>query len=193
MTAKGQRKGETQTCELCGIEFYRAPSKLPHLHHYCSRKCSSEARSLPAEEKKARQAKYTREHAALRKEYTRTHREQTRATLKKYQVEHREERRARADVVWRTKKQTAVDVFGGCCQRCGYSDSLSALEFHHVDEDREGGVIPSVMLRSGHIEDVLGQLDGCALLCSNCHHSLHADDWEAKWVKREGWGWTLDD
>jgi len=90
----------------------------------------------------------------------------------------------------RARKRAAVDLFGGRCQRCDYAESMGALQFHHVDENAKD-ITPSWVLQRGKAEDVLAELDKCVLLCANCHAALHAGDWQAVFIKRDGLGWTV--
>jgi hypothetical protein len=87
-------------------------------------------------------------------------------------------------------KRVMVDLAGGHCQRCGYQEFLSALEFHHVDPETKQAT-PAFAIRSGNFEIAYEELDKCVLLCRNCHMALEAFDWEPIFVKRDGLGWTI--
>ena len=67
-------------------------------------------------------------------------------------------------------KRRAVEYKGGKCMICGYSKSLRALEFHHVNDDKETNV-SSFRIRDWDLLKV--ELDKCSLLCANCHREEH--------------------
>lgn len=67
----------------------------------------------------------------------------------------------------------AVEYLGGCCELCGYSKCLDALEFHHRDPSEKDFSISS----RGHSrswERVKKELNKCSLVCANCHREIHA-------------------
>lgn len=72
---------------------------------------------------------------------------------------------------WINRKIKAVEYKGGCCQACGYSKCLGALEFHHRDKDTKE--FSWIKLRLRNWESVLLELDKCDLLCANCHRETH--------------------
>lgn len=78
-------------------------------------------------------------------------------------------------------KQKYVDMFGGSCSRCGFSDGVWALEFNHVDivNKRE---TPSIAINSGDDARALQELDKCVMLCSNCHKTM-GRTWVPKFQK----------
>jgi transposase len=80
-------------------------------------------------------------------------------------------RKCRAEaVVRRRRKVKAILVreAGGACCLCGYSESMRALHFHHVDpvekrlEINARGVALS-------LDTLRAEARKCVLLCSNCH------------------------
>jgi len=66
-------------------------------------------------------------------------------------------------------KQALVEYMGGKCSFCWYSRCLSALEFHHIDVSRKEFNISSTT----NLEKAKKELDGCILLCANCHREAH--------------------
>lgn len=73
----------------------------------------------------------------------------------------------------RVLKDKAVAYKGGCCELCGYSRCVEALEFHHEDPDqKEFGLGQRGMTRAW--EKIKAELDKCQLLCANCHREVHA-------------------
>ena len=69
-------------------------------------------------------------------------------------------------------KSRAVYAMGGKCQCCGYNKCLSALEFHHLNENEKEFSISTNSNRSWAL--VSQELPKCALLCANCHREVHA-------------------
>lgn len=68
-------------------------------------------------------------------------------------------------------KVAAVQYKGGCCNRCGWTGSIAAFEFHHINEDKEFN-IGSAANKSWSI--VKKEVEKCELLCANCHHIEHS-------------------
>lgn len=67
-------------------------------------------------------------------------------------------------------KKKLVSLKGGSCNYCGYNKCMSALEFHHIYNDKE---IQISKLKGYRLEKILKELDKCILLCSNCHSKEH--------------------
>lgn len=87
-------------------------------------------------------------------------------------------------------KQVAVDKAGGCCQKCGYSKYPAGLDFHHVDPSDKAVGITKILYNG--LKDAASELDKCCLLCRRCHSEFTAGEWEAKFIKRNGSGWTIE-
>jgi hypothetical protein len=90
----------------------------------------------------------------------------------------------------RDLKEQAVELAGGCCQKCGYDKYLAGFDFHHIYRV-EKSTNPAMILYSKGIEVAWKELDKCCLLCRNCHSGYEANEWRAKFVKRDGLGWTV--
>lgn len=89
----------------------------------------------------------------------------------------------------RRKKRNLILMAGGNCCRCGYDEFMSCLVFHHVDpteKEHSGNLSASLSF-----EVAAKEIDKCAVLCSNCHASYHASEWEAEFVKRDGVGYRI--
>jgi hypothetical protein len=69
-------------------------------------------------------------------------------------------------------KIVAVAYKGGACQKCGYSKSLWALDFHHLDPNKKDFVISGGTKK---FETIKTELDKCILVCKNCHAEIHED------------------
>lgn len=68
------------------------------------------------------------------------------------------------------QKQRAVEYLGGKCKCCGYSKSVTALQFHHRDRTTKLFQISGNHARAW--SKTLLELDKCDLLCANCHAEL---------------------
>lgn len=83
--------------------------------------------------------------------------------------------RCRQEAVIRRRrrvKEILVGEFGGCCQVCGYSRCLAALEFHHVDPSTKAF---GLARHGAHgIDRLRSEARKCVLLCSNCHAEIES-------------------
>lgn len=74
------------------------------------------------------------------------------------------------------RKITLINMFGGCCQSCGYKKCLRALTFHHNDRKTKKFVVNHSTLQSKNWELILNEVKKCSLLCSNCHIEFHSNE-----------------
>ena len=72
-----------------------------------------------------------------------------------------------------SRKLEFINLKGGCCSKCSYSDNISALEFHHIDSNFKEFSLDSRKISNTKKETLLQELDKCILLCANCHRDLH--------------------
>lgn len=72
---------------------------------------------------------------------------------------------------------------GGKCKACGYTKSLSALCFHHIDPADKGFNVSGVRLTKMSRLQLEREVDKCDVYCLNCHAELH--DVEG-WVHENG-------
>lgn len=72
----------------------------------------------------------------------------------------------------RNFKIQCLEYKGFKCEKCEYSKSIRALEFHHKDQSQKDFEISSVRLKSFN-DSVKNELDKCILLCANCHREEH--------------------
>lgn len=68
-------------------------------------------------------------------------------------------------------KQMSVEYMGGKCSKCGYNESIAALEFHHINPKEKEFAISSAYNKSW--DRIKHELDKCIMLCANCHRELH--------------------
>jgi predicted HNH restriction endonuclease len=80
-------------------------------------------------------------------------------------------------------KNRAIDYLGGKCRICGYDKCPSAMVFHHLDPREKDFDISSRL----SWEAIEPELKKCVLLCSNCHHEVHAG-WYPEYLSEEELG-----
>jgi len=70
-------------------------------------------------------------------------------------------------------KEELVKYKGGKCQiiSCGYSRSLRALKFHHLDPNEKDFTVSGRHCYS--LERLKKEVDKCILVCGNCHDEIH--------------------
>jgi hypothetical protein len=91
------------------------------------------------------------------------------------------------------RKQELINILGGCCQNCGFNAHQSALQFHHVNGNKEkmiSSFYNSPTKYHGEREKLFIELDKCCLLCSNCHDAFHGSDIMLKFQKKM-FGWEI--
>lgn len=72
---------------------------------------------------------------------------------------------------WRNdKKEKLVKYKGGCCEICGYSKCLDALEFHHKEPNKKDFTVAG---KTYSYDKLKNEVDKCILVCSNCHKEIH--------------------
>lgn len=80
-------------------------------------------------------------------------------------------KRCRSQAVSRRRRKVKAILIaeaGGACILCGYSRSVRALEFHHLDPGaKRFGLSSQGLARS--LETMRVEARKCVLLCSNCH------------------------
>jgi hypothetical protein len=78
--------------------------------------------------------------------------------------------------IWYTRKckQDMVDYKGGVCERCGYDDCLTALDFHHLDPTEKDFSLKERTARKV-TDEVKRELDKCILVCATCHREIHEE------------------
>jgi DNA invertase Pin-like site-specific DNA recombinase len=70
------------------------------------------------------------------------------------------------------RKKKLVEYKGGKCVGCGYSKSIRALHFHHIDPSTKEFNIGS---SNYNMDRMLIEVDKCILVCSNCHSEIHEE------------------
>jgi len=72
-----------------------------------------------------------------------------------------------------SRKLKAIELKGGCCEKCGYKKNFAALCFHHKDPSTKSFGIDARNIRMKKWNLILEELDKCSLLCHNCHAEEH--------------------
>ena len=72
---------------------------------------------------------------------------------------------------YRSIKLECVNYLGGKCEKCNYSTSQCAMDFHHRDPGEKDFKISKHLKKFG--DSHKKELDKCMLLCSNCHRETH--------------------
>ena len=76
------------------------------------------------------------------------------------------------------RKISAVALKGGKCEICGGSFAPCSFDFHHPDPDEKTMNISAAMTQYNNERynmEVIPEIMGCHLLCSNCHRVVHWD------------------
>jgi transposase len=82
-------------------------------------------------------------------------------------------RRERVAARRRELKRILVSEAGGGCRLCGYSRSLAALHFHHLDPgEKRFGMGRDGVTRS--LAAMREEARKCVVLCANCHAEVEA-------------------
>ena len=70
-------------------------------------------------------------------------------------------------------RKRLIEIKGGACEKCGYSRSTYALDFHHVNpETKKFNLTVTNMTKAWH--KVLAEAEKCILVCANCHREIEA-------------------
>ena len=68
-----------------------------------------------------------------------------------------------------------IKLRGNKCELCGVSYSYEVYDFHHIDPDEKEMQLVTRMWRGTKMyAKTLIEAEKCALVCSNCHRSIHA-------------------
>ncbi len=58
------------------------------------------------------------------------------------------------------------------CSICGYKRCAAALEFHHLEDDKETTI--SILVRDrASMKRLDDEMNKCSVLCANCHREQH--------------------
>ena len=82
-------------------------------------------------------------------------------------------------------KRKCVEYKGGSC-KCGYNKCLSAMEFHHRNQNEKDFPVSLMMRASIPWEKIREELDKCDLVCANCHREKHEEILAEKYKIKNG-------
>ena len=71
-------------------------------------------------------------------------------------------------------KETCIDYLGGECWSCKGEFPVSVFDFHHLDPAQKDVEVSKLTFKPW--DEVVAELDKCALLCSNCHRQAHIQE-----------------
>ena len=60
------------------------------------------------------------------------------------------------------------------CSICGYNKCADALDFHHLNDDKDKSVSSAARLHC--LETLKKEVSKCILVCSNCHREIHFNE-----------------
>ena len=69
------------------------------------------------------------------------------------------------------KRDKALEMLGGRCKACGFNKYKCSLDIHHLDPNKKD--VAFVNYRSWSWNRLKKELEGCILLCRNCHSAFH--------------------
>jgi len=72
------------------------------------------------------------------------------------------------------RREKFIEMLGGECSQCGFSECYRALDFHHVNPEEKEFIISGNETRA--LEDVKKEVRKCILLCKNCHTIKECDN-----------------
>ena len=57
------------------------------------------------------------------------------------------------------------------CSKCGYNRCAGALEFHHIQDNKEENI--GVLVGKRNSEKLWKEIEKCIVVCANCHREIH--------------------
>lgn len=63
------------------------------------------------------------------------------------------------------------------CNRCGYNNHPSALDFHHLNDSDKKSNISTLVADRCSKTTILKEIEKCEVLCANCHRIEHYKDY----------------
>lgn len=103
---------------------------------------------------------------------------------KDYYLNHKSNNALSQTIRYAKRKLDLINIKGGKCEICGYSNNLSALEFHHLDSKEKLFNIDGRNISNKKFGELINEANKCILLCSNCHKEIHHDMYEINSIKQ---------
>jgi len=74
----------------------------------------------------------------------------------------------------RKTKAKLVIMFGDKCHDCGNTFPHVCYDFHHTDPNKKTSIV--AVMYQHKWETVLKEVEGCIMICANCHRIRHAQE-----------------
>lgn len=142
--------------------------------HRNRRLCNKCLKQKPPEQFTSQNGKLKNTCKDCSREYHRQHNKKRYSSPEARKMELERGRQKYAELIMpnrSARKAAIVHMLGGKCSQCGYSASLRALDFHHVNPTEKRRTV-SHLLAINTEEAFIQAMDEaqrCTLLCSNCH------------------------
>lgn len=91
--------------------------------------------------------------------------------MKKRDAKYYRKYKSKIDLERKMRLLMLKSMLGGRCVRCGYSKSMAALDFHHLDSSTKRFTLSTSLTRAW--SELEQEANKCVLLCANCHRELH--------------------
>jgi hypothetical protein len=178
---KKARDGRRWECKACSRKAARGYVKLNAnrvvIELPTEQRCSSCRIVKPADQfHKNKTTKSGLQCECKRCIYTRLNTDEERAKRRKYQKDYRKrnpeyaEKQRRQSLKYQANmKEMRRHVKAKGCMICGYSQCLSAIEFHHIDGKRKE---TQVSLATSP-QKLRAEMAKCVVVCANCHREIH--------------------
>ena len=103
-----------------------------------------------------------------------------RATARAWYARNRDRVAAQSRSTKRVRKQELVAWYVELkallvCTRCGESHP-ACIQFHHADAKQKEASVADAVRRGWSRNHVLREIQGCVVLCANCHAKHHAKE-----------------
>ena len=104
-------------------------------------------------------------------EYRLKNKEKIAGQILDYQKKNRAKLNQKENEIRQANKSKLIHLLGGRCQKCQYSKSEKALDFHHREQSKKKFQISDrLSVRSPKTwKEVEEEAKKCDLLCANCH------------------------
>jgi predicted HNH restriction endonuclease len=87
--------------------------------------------------------------------------------------QHHETRKHTQREAKKSRKASVLAHLGkSSCERCGYSKSLCALDFHHLDPAQKASLVTG----RGTFLEMVEEAKKCIVICANCHREVHEEE-----------------
>ena len=85
---------------------------------------------------------------------------------------YRHERNEKSKAGHREAKLRAIEYYGNQCYDCKTTYHPAVYDIHHLNMSSKSDN-PSALIKKRWTEETQRELDGCVLLCANCHRERH--------------------